>query len=96
MDIKVRRNTSNGRLSLSKQSVVSPRPKRYISNLEQKNLLPANIGNPQLCACGEKQDNNQILPSDITNPGEKIELEWLINGSLIEMKTNIFNGEKKY
>ena len=79
---------------MSKQSVVSPRPKRYISNSEQKNLLPANRGNPQLCACGEKQDNNHILLCDITNPGEKIELEWLINGPLIEMKTIIFNGEK--
>ena len=37
--------------------------------------------------CGEVQDNNHILQCDITNTGKNIEIEVLINGSLLEMKS---------
>ena len=53
------------------------------------NPLPANKGNPMLCMCGEEQENNHILQCDITNPGKKIQLDVLINGSLLEMKTTL-------
>ena len=55
------------------------------------NPLPANRGNPQLCVCREEQENYHILQCDITNPGKKIELEVLINGSLLEMKTTLIH-----
>ena len=76
---------------LCPNSHLSVQDQRDIFQIRSRtNPLPANRGNPQLCACGEEQDNNHILLCDITNPGKKIELEKLINGSLIEITTTLF------
>ena len=53
------------------------------------NPLPVYRGNPQLCLCAENKENYHILQCDITNPGMKIDLEVLSNGSLLEMKTTL-------
>ena len=47
------------------------------------NPLPAQRGNSLVCVCEEVQENTYILQCDITNTGKKIELEVLINGSVL-------------
>ena len=76
------------------------RPNSHLSVQDQRDLfqirsrtnpLPANRENPQLCLCGEEQVNSHILQCEITNPGEKIELELLINIFL-----GIFHGSENF
>ena len=75
---------------LCPNSHLSVQDQRDIFQIRSRtNPLPANRGNPQLCACGEEQDNNHIMQCEITNPGRKIDLDNLINGSLTDMKTNL-------
>ena len=75
------------RHSLAISSLINSRDIFQISS--RTNPLPANRGNPQLCLCGEDQENYPIFQCDITNPGRKIELEIIINRSLLEMKTTL-------
>ena len=75
---------------LSPNNQLSVQDQRDLFQIRSRtNSLPANKGTPLPCVCGADQDNYHILQCDIINPGEKIEIEDFINGSLSNMKTTL-------